>query len=75
MYTYWIYILSSKPRDTLYIGVTNDLLGRVAAQKDGTGSKFTSRYGASKLVHFEAYGDITEAIQREKTLKHYVRAW
>ena len=75
MYTYWVYILASKPHGTLYIGVTNDLLGRVLSHRDGTGSKFANRYGVKRLVHFEAYGDIGEAIQREKTLKHWLRQW
>ncbi len=41
----------------------------------GKGSVFTSRYRVSMLGYFEAFGDIDEAIQRETTLKHYVRAW
>ena len=44
MFTYWVYIIASKPRGTLYIGVTNDLFGRIEAHREGTGSKFTSRY-------------------------------
>jgi putative endonuclease len=75
MNTYWVYIVASKPYGTLYIGVTNDLLGRVEAHRVGTGSKFTSRYRVGMLVHYEAFADIEEAIQREKTMKHWVRAW
>ncbi|MEQ1576192.1 MAG: GIY-YIG nuclease family protein [Hyphomicrobium sp.] len=75
MYTYWVYILASKPYGTLYIGVTNDLLGRASSHRDGTGSKFTSQYGLKRLVYFEPFADIDEAIQREKTLKHWVRRW
>ena len=74
-YTYWVYILASKPYGTLYIGVTNNLLGRVEAHRTGTGSRFTSRYGVSKLVYCQAFGSIEEAIQREKTMKHWVRQW
>ena len=72
-YTYWIYILASKPYGTLYIGVTNDLLGRVEAHREGIGSKFTSRYALKMLVYYEPFADIEAAIQRAKTLKHYVR--
>ena len=75
MNTYWVYILASQPRGTLYIGVTNIILGRVELHRAGKGSVFTSRYRVSMLVYFEAFGDIKEAIQREKTLKHYMRAW
>ena len=43
-FTYLVYILASKPYGKRYIGVTNDLLGRIEAHREGTGSKFTSRY-------------------------------
>jgi putative endonuclease len=75
MNTYWVYILASQPRGTLYIGVTNNILGRVELHRAGKGSVFTSRYRVSMLVYFEAFNDVKQAIQREKTLKHYVRAW
>jgi putative endonuclease len=75
MNIYWVYILASQPRGTLYIGVTNNILGRVELHRAGKGSHFTSRYRVSMLVYFEEFNDIKQAIQREKTLKHYVRAW
>ena len=75
MVTYWIYILASKPYGTLYIGVTNDLLGRTEAHRAGTGSKFTAKYHVNTLVYFEPFAYIDAASQREKTLKHYVRDW
>ena len=75
MFGFWVYILASKPYGTLYIGVTNDLLGRVEAHRAGNGSRFTSRYGVKLLVHHENFHDIEDAIQREKTLKHYLRTW
>jgi len=73
--TFSTYILASKPYGTLYIGVTNSLLTRIEAHRNGTGSRFTARYGVKTLVHYEALDDITEAIQREKTLKHWIRQW
>ena len=73
--SYWIYILASKPYGTLYIGVTNNLLGRVEAHRAGEGSKFSNRYGVNLLVHFEEFADVEEAIQREKSLKRYMRQW
>jgi putative endonuclease len=75
MNLYWVYILASQPRGTLYIGVTNNILGRVELHRSGKGPSFTSRYRVSMLVYFEEFGHINEAIQREKTLKHYVRSW
>ncbi len=73
--TYWVYILASKPRGTLYIGVTNNVLGRVEAHRSGVGSKFTRTYHVQTLVYVEEFAEITDAIQREKTLKRYVRDW
>jgi putative endonuclease len=75
MNLYWVYILASQPRGTLYSGVTNDILGRLELHREGKGSAFTRRYGVALLVYFEEFDDINEAIQREKTLKRYVRAW
>ena len=73
--TYYVYILASRRNGTLYIGVTNNLENRVHLHKEGTGSKFTRKYGVSKLVYFEQYEDIRAAIARETRLKKYKRAW
>ncbi len=75
LHCYWIYILASQPRGTLYIGVTNNILGRVELHRASRGSGFTSRYGVTMLVYFEEFVEIEEAIQREKSLKRYLRAW
>jgi putative endonuclease len=75
VHTYWTYILASRPYGTLYIGVTNSLLDRVEAHRAGSASRFTARYGVSRLVYYEPFADIEAAIQREKTLKHWVRQW
>lgn len=71
----WVYILASKRNGTLYTGVTNDLLARVQAHKDGTGSKFTHRYGVALLVWYEGHGRIENAIQRETSIKRWPRKW
>jgi putative endonuclease len=55
--------------------VTNNILGCVELHGDGKGSKFTSRYRVSMLVYLEEFSDIAQAIQREKSLKRYLRAW
>jgi putative endonuclease len=75
MRTYWVYILASKPYGSLYIGVTTALRDRVAAHRNGSGSKFTSRYGVTMLVHYEPFENIENAIQREKSSKRYLRDW
>ena len=75
MQSYFVYILASKPRGTLYIGVTNTIIDRVDQHRAGDGSVFTSRYRVHILVWFEEFDDIREAIQREKTMKEWPRAW
>jgi putative endonuclease len=75
LHRHWVYILASEPRGTLYIGVTNNILGRVELHRVGKGSAFTSKYGVSMLVWFEEFDLIEEAIQREKSLKRYLRPW
>ena len=73
MRTYWVYIMASRSR-VLYTGVTNDLLRRVVEHKRGLIPGFTSKYRITRLVYFEAFGDIRDAIAREKEIKGWVRA-
>ena len=72
---YCTYILASRRRGTLYVGVTNDLPNKVLQHRAGTGSVFTKRYKVHLLVYYEHYDDVRDAIQREKSLKRYARAW
>jgi putative endonuclease len=71
---YWVYILASRRNGTLYVGVTNDLVRRVWEHRQGIGG-FTTKYGVTRLVYFEDTPNVTAAIQREKNLKHWSRAW
>jgi putative endonuclease len=71
----YIYILTNRPNGTLYVGVTSDLVRRVAEHRDGLVKGFTKRYGLKRLVYFEVYDDIVSAIQREKNMKHWSRTW
>jgi putative endonuclease len=71
----WIYILTNRPNGTLYIGVTSNLIQRVWQHREGVVPGFTKRYGLKRLVYFEAYDDISVAIQREKNVKHWSRTW
>ena len=68
-----VYILASKRNGTLYIGVTTDLAARVFAHRNGAGSAFTKKYNLKLLVWYESYDMVTDAIQRETTLKHWLR--
>jgi putative endonuclease len=72
---YWVYILASKLGGTLYIGVTNNLVRRVYEHRMGLAEGFTKKYRVHRLVYFEPYGDVEEAIRREKQLKKWNRAW
>ena len=71
---HWVYILASANR-VLYIGVTNDLHRRLREHSSGEGGAFTKRYRVRHLVHAEQYGSALEAIEREKQLKRWKRAW
>ena len=72
---YYVYILASRPNGTLYIGVTNDLVRRVYEHREGLVAGFTERHGVKCLVYYEAYDQVERAIQREKNIKHWSRAW
>ena len=67
--SYFVYIMTNKYNTVLYTGVTNDLLRRVSEHRAHRGSAFTSKYNVTKLVYFEEYGEINDAIAREKQIK------
>jgi putative endonuclease len=71
----YIYILTNRPNGILYVGVTNDLVRRVFEHRSGFVDGFTRRYGLKRLVYFEQFDDIRQAIQREHNIKHWSRAW
>lgn len=70
-----VYMLASRRHGTLYIGVTSDLLARIAQHREGVHHGFTRRYGVKRLVWIEWHDSIEAAIHREKRLKEYPRAW
>ena len=70
-----VYILSSQPRGTLYIGVTSNLEGRLWQHREEATPGFTTRHGVKRLVWFEMHGDMLSAIAREKQLKNWHRPW
>jgi putative endonuclease len=73
--SYYVYILASRIGGTLYIGVTNDLIRRVAEHRLKLAKGFTKKYGVHRLVYFEQYDDAENAIRREKRLKKWNRVW
>ena len=72
---FYVYILASKIGGTLYIGVTNDLIRRVAEHRLKLVESFTEKYDVARLVYYEQFDDAENAIKREKRLKKWNRAW
>ncbi len=68
-------MVTNRPNGTLYVGVTSDLARRAWEHRDGMTDGFTKRYGLKRLVFAERHDDIRAAIQREKNIKHWPRAW
>ena len=71
----YVYILATKHNKMLYIGVTNNLVRRVYEHQEGLVEGFTKRFHIKKLVYYEQYSSILQAIEREKVLKEWKRAW
>ena len=71
----YVYIMTNKSNHVLYIGVTTDLVRRVAEHRGSSGSRFTIKYNCSKLIYYEVYNEIEDAIHRETQLKGWQRRW
>ena len=67
--------MSNRKNGTLYIGITSNLIKRVYEHKEKLADGFTKKYGLNKLIYFELFDSIEEAIKREKQLKKWKRAW
>ncbi|MBA2589425.1 MAG: GIY-YIG nuclease family protein [Alphaproteobacteria bacterium] len=72
---YFVYLLASKPQGTLYVGVTSNLAGRIHEHKEDLRDGFTKKYGVHRLVWFEEFAYIQDAILREKRIKKWRRSW
>ena len=70
-----VYMLASKRNGTLYTGVSSNLLKRVWEHKNNLVEGFTNKYGVHTLVWYELHNTMDSAIQREKTIKNWKRAW
>jgi len=75
MKQFYTYILASRKKGTLYVGVTSDLQKRVFEHKENLIEGFTKKYNLHTLVYFEVHADIQEAIIREKQIKNWKRSW
>jgi putative endonuclease len=73
--TYYVYILASRRNGTLYVGVTNDLSRRVYEHREGLIPGFTTTYGVKRLVWYDVFPTVDEAIAHEKRLKRWRRSW
>ncbi|MBK2095567.1 GIY-YIG nuclease family protein [Francisella philomiragia] len=71
----YVYILTNKNNSVLYVGVTSDIVKRIYEHKNKLIDGFSCRYNLVKLVYFELYQNIEDAIIREKQLKKWNRAW
>ena len=75
MKTYWVYILASRPRGTLYVGMTGDLIRRIYQHREGLANGFSKEHAVKMLVYYEQHTTAIAAIQREKNIKHWSRKW
>ena len=71
---FYIYLLANNHNTVLYVGVTNDIVRRVDEHRAGEVKGFTSKYNVHKLVYYEVYDSILDAIAREKQIKKGSRA-
>jgi putative endonuclease len=71
----YVYILASRRNGTLYTGMTTDLSVRIFAHREGRGSGFTKKYGVTRLVWYETYQLVADAIRRETTIKRWPKKW
>lgn len=74
-YNYYVYLLTSSENSVFYVGVTNDLIRRVIEHKIHRNDGFTNLYNVTKLVYFETFSNVEDAIKREKQVKRYKRLW
>ena len=73
--SFFVYILTNRPRGVLYVGVTGDIAGRFSVHKAKLAPGFTKTYGVVLLVYYEEYESIIEARARERAVKRWRREW
>ncbi|WP_411767089.1 GIY-YIG nuclease family protein [Winogradskyella sp. A3E31] len=75
IHQYYLYIITNKKNGVVYIGVTNDLERRMFEHKNKLVKGFSSKYNLDKLMYFETFQYINDAITREKNMKKWKRDW
>ena len=75
MKQYYVYFTTNKNNNVIYVGVTGNLLQRIYQNKNKIFAGFTKKYNVDKLVYYEIYNNIEDAIRREKQLKNWHREW
>ncbi len=73
-YNFWVYLITNRNDSVLYIGMTNDLARRMSEHRSGEFQGFAAQYRCHKLLYYEQYRDVRDAIDREKQLKKWSRA-
>jgi len=73
-YNFWVYIITNRGHSVLYIGITNRLSRRTWEHRGGVKAGFASKYQCKKLIYYEHYRDVRDAIARESQLKKWSRA-
>ena len=71
----YVYIVTNHKHGTLYIGVTSNLERRIYEHKEEFTKGFAWKYGCNRLVWYDVFDTIEAAIQREKTMKRWLRNW
>ena len=71
----WVYLITNQANGVLYTGVTSNIARRAWEHREGVADGFTKRHGIKRIVYIEHHDDIRTAIQREKNIKHWSRAW
>ena len=75
MKNYYVYLVTNKLHGTLYIGITDNLVRRGDEHRNGLIDGFTKKYNLKRLVYFEVFNCVEDAIHREKRLKKWNRQW
>ena len=73
-YSFWVYIIGSVHDRVLYIGVTNSLSRRVSEHRNSMTDGFTDKYRCRKLLYYEQFDEVRDAIARETQIKKWSRA-
>ena len=72
---FWVYILARRKRGTLYVGLTSDIVRRAWEHRNHALPGYTARYGIDRLVWCEQHPEFASAVEREKKIKRWRRAW